>query len=69
MKPSAAKRGELRGVYQAATRWIIRAREDDGQALVEYSLVLLLVAIVTFSTFGALGDAVEAMFGPVLAGL
>jgi Flp pilus assembly pilin Flp len=69
MEPPAAKRGELKGVYQAAIRWIMRARDDDGQAIVEYSLILLLVALVTFATFGALGDAVEAMLGPVLAGL
>jgi Flp pilus assembly pilin Flp len=41
-----------------------RSRED-GQALVEYALILFLVALVSIAILGALGTAVTSMFTKV----
>lgn len=35
---------------------------EDGQALVEYALVLFLVALVSIGILGTLGGAVSSMF-------
>jgi Flp pilus assembly pilin Flp len=36
-------------------------QRDDGQALVEYALVLFLVALVSIGILGTLGGAVSSM--------
>lgn len=38
---------------------------ERGQGLVEYSLILLLVAIVVFVTLALIGPRVSAMFGSI----
>jgi Flp pilus assembly pilin Flp len=35
---------------------------DDGQALVEYALILFLVALVSIGILGILGGRVSSMF-------
>jgi Flp pilus assembly pilin Flp len=40
-------------------------RREDGQALVEYSLILFLVALVVIAILGTLGGAVSSMFSVV----
>jgi Flp pilus assembly pilin Flp len=35
---------------------------EDGQALVEYALILFLVALVSIAILGTLGGAVSSMF-------
>ena len=40
----------------------------SGQALVEYSFILLLVALACFAAVGFLGDAVAAAFNLVVQG-
>jgi Flp pilus assembly pilin Flp len=45
------------------------AREDDGQALVEYALILLLVALVTVGGVTAIGGSVSAAINAMAAAL
>jgi pilus assembly protein Flp/PilA len=42
-------------------------RREDGQALVEYALVLFLVAIVVIGILGTMGTAVSSMLSVVNA--
>jgi len=46
----------------------IREREE-GQALVEYSLILALVSIATITVLGALGTSIGAVFQNVVDAL
>lgn len=40
----------------------IRAREDKGQGLIEYALIVLLISIVVILVLQALGVQVTAVF-------
>lgn len=40
-------------------------RREEGQALVEYALILFLVALVVIGILGTLGGAVSSMFSVV----
>ena len=44
-----------------------RASEEDGQALVEYSLLLALIAVVAFGTVNAFGLGVSALYSKINA--
>jgi Flp pilus assembly pilin Flp len=43
--------------------------QEDGQALVEYSLILLLIALVTVGALTSIGGAVSGIITNVAAGL
>ena len=43
-----------------------RIREDDGQALVEYSLLISLIAIVCIAGVGTFGLRVSALYSQVV---
>jgi Flp pilus assembly pilin Flp len=58
--------GQLSAMFGTINRWL-SIRDDDGQALVEYSLILLFVALVTFLLLGQIGQALTGMFSAVLA--
>jgi Flp pilus assembly pilin Flp len=45
------------------------SRQDDGQALVEYALILLLVALVTVGAVTAIGGSVSAAINAMAAAL
>lgn len=45
-------------------RWAV-AGEDDGQALVEYALILLLVALVAIPVLSTIGLDLAAKFNDV----
>jgi Flp pilus assembly pilin Flp len=49
-------------------RQVGRLRSDDGQALVEYSLILFLVALVAVGALSALGQAMPGIFQSVIDG-
>jgi pilus assembly protein Flp/PilA len=56
-------------IYQDIfTRFFLRIRAEDGQGLVEYALILGLVALVTVGTLGLLGTSVNNALNAVLAG-
>jgi Flp pilus assembly pilin Flp len=40
-------------------------RSEEGQALVEYALILFLVALVSIAILGTLGTTVSSMFNQV----
>ena len=44
-------------------------REDSGQALVEYALILFFVAIVCISVLTALGTGVQSVLQSIVNGL
>ncbi len=41
-------------------------RNEEGQALVEYALILFLVALVSIAVLSTLGTAVSSMFNQVV---
>jgi Flp pilus assembly pilin Flp len=43
--------------------------QEDGQALVEYSLILLLIALVTIGALTSIGTAVSGIISSVAAAL
>ena len=43
-------------------------RDEDGQALIEYALILGLVALVCFGTLTLFGAPLNAIFNAVVAG-
>ena len=45
----------------AQSDWLRRTRRDDGQALVEYALVVSFVAVVCAGTLAALGVGVDGL--------
>jgi Flp pilus assembly pilin Flp len=44
-----------------------QAHEEDGQALVEYSLLLALIAVVAFGAVNEFGLGVSALYSKILA--
>jgi Flp pilus assembly pilin Flp len=49
----------------AISRWINEFREADGQALVEYALIVSLVAVICAGTLAALGVGVEGLMSGI----
>jgi Flp pilus assembly pilin Flp len=47
----------------------IDARRDEGQAMVEYALILFLVSIAAIAILGPLGQAIKTVLSNVLAAL
>ena len=45
------------------------ASDEEGQALVEYSLILLLVALVTIAALTSIGTSVSGIIQTVAAAL
>lgn len=44
-------------------------REDEGQDLVEYGLILLLVSIVSIAALGVLGVTINGLYTTITAAL
>jgi len=50
--------------------WLSRFdRENEGQGLVEYALIIVLVSIAAIATLGFLGDAVSNVFASITTAL
>jgi Flp pilus assembly pilin Flp len=43
-----------------------RIREDDGQALVEYALLISLIAVVCFAAVGTFGLRVSELYSQIV---
>jgi len=43
-----------------------RAKDEEGQALAEYTLVLVFVAMTAVLALGAVGVAIAGFWGPLL---
>ena len=57
----------LSSVVLRLTKLAKRAREEDGQALVEYSLLLALIAVVAFGAVNEFGLGVSALYSKIVA--
>lgn len=54
-------------LLKAYARWAVTSvRREDGQALVEYALVLFLVALATVAALTALGAKVQSLLQGVV---
>lgn len=58
--------GELHKVYRS---WLAaNLRRDEGQALVEYALILFLIALVSIAVLSTLGAKVTTVLQSVVDG-
>lgn len=48
-------------------RWLARARREEGQGMVEYALILVLVSIVVILILTLLGGTIANVFSDVVA--
>jgi Flp pilus assembly pilin Flp len=46
-----------------------RASAEDGQALVEYSLLLALIAVVAFGAVNEFGQGVSGLYSQIASGV
>ena len=53
------------GLTEGRTEASRRLREEDGQVLIEYALILSLVALLTVGALTALGQNVSGLLGHV----
>lgn len=51
--------------YFAMVLDMLRNREDEGQGLVEYGLIIALVAVVCIGALSALGTGVSDILGTI----
>ena len=58
-------------LYLRATEWLARRleRPEDGQGMVEYALILVLIAIVVIVILQVVGKQVNNVFSNVSHGL
>lgn len=47
----------------------LTAREEEGQGMVEYGLIIALVSVVAIVALGLMGDALTPLFDSVTAAL
>jgi Flp pilus assembly pilin Flp len=63
------RRGERRNMNDQVRRglvWLVgRTGEDDGQAMIEYALLVSLIAIVSFAILQVLGVRVASLYTSV----
>ena len=50
-------------------RWMKRVRSEKGQSLVEYALIIALVAIVLIAALTALAGGIQGAFTTIVAAL
>jgi pilus assembly protein Flp/PilA len=55
--------------YVIASVWNLLDREAEGQGLVEYGLVIILVSIVAMSALKAVGGSITALFMEIVAAM
>ena len=49
--------------------WLNRSRRAAGQGLVEYALILVLVAIVVIGVLTTMGNSIQAVFSDIVSSL
>jgi pilus assembly protein Flp/PilA len=61
----------MRFINEAVLRMLARmqSRDEEGQGLAEYGLILALIAVVCITALTALGEGVETKLNEVTAGL
>ena len=60
---------ELSRLHAALTDRLSRLDREDGQAMVEYALILALISIVTIAILRAVGVSINGLFGKVNSAL
>jgi len=56
-------------ISDALLRFIVRYKDEEGQALAEYALILGLIAIVAVAALTLLGTAISGKLGGVSSAL
>jgi pilus assembly protein Flp/PilA len=59
----------LNELYARITTWFVAAREESGQGMVEYALILVLVSIAALAALGFLSGAINGVFDQVTTAL
>jgi Flp pilus assembly pilin Flp len=59
---------EFRLLVLVATHRVVAAREEGGQAMVEYALIVAFVAILAVAGLAAIGTDVGSLLSRVAAG-
>ena len=49
------------------TDWLMTLREDDGQGLAEYALILALIAIIAIAALIFLGGEIASILSSIVA--
>jgi Flp pilus assembly pilin Flp len=57
----------LSSVLSRLKEFARRASEENGQALVEYALLLSLIAVVAFGTVNVFGHGVSSLYSKIVA--
>ena len=52
-------------IIEVINRFINRSREESGQTLVEYGLIVALISIVSIAIMGVVGTDITAVFQDV----
>jgi pilus assembly protein Flp/PilA len=55
--------------YFIAVLEALKAREDEGQGMVEYALILVLVSVAAIAVLGPLGGVIAGVFTTVQGSL
>jgi pilus assembly protein Flp/PilA len=56
-------------LQRAIVALAVRLRREEGQALVEYALILGLISVVTITLLGLIGGDVSSLLSKVESGL
>ncbi len=58
----------LLNIVMQAKQWLslVSRKEQEGQGLVEYALIILLIAIAVIVTLGLVGDEIIAVFTNII---
>jgi pilus assembly protein Flp/PilA len=56
-------------INEAIMRLLVLARNEEGQALAEYGLILGLIAVVCIIALGVLGTAISGQLGSIAGAL
>lgn len=59
----------LSTINEAITRLFIRLRDESGQALAEYGLIVALIAVVCIAVLGVLGLAIQGKLDDIGAAI
>ena len=51
-------------LFQQILNWV-NARQEEGQGLVEYALIIVLVSIVVMVALGLLGTEINTVFNTI----
>jgi pilus assembly protein Flp/PilA len=56
-------------INEALLKLVVRAKDESGQALAEYGLIVGLIAVAAIVALGLLGTAIAGKFGAITTAL